>query len=272
MVWELGKDRLRADFPRLREWLDAATAGNCYALGDLINSIGGDRAYDALVESMDPVRLWGRIQVSRPSDGYGWGHYLGRLAYAGRRKWRARAVQAMDQDRLRDLVSQFTADDLHHLSELIQGIASFDLDFGVECVQFAIPSLQDGFAADPFKAYCSVHELQYQVLGHGIFGDKRPSRVQKDLSRQITEAIRPMDIAAGIESCRFGDWETYARLLTWVAAVNPDKRRSIVLAISWDELERRSVAFWRCPRREFRLLLRCLTADEDFEPRTFLDL
>lgn len=268
LLWygEVGKDRLRAYFPGLREWLDTATGDNCYALGNLVNNIGSDRPYDELVESMDPVQLWSNVQDSQPSDGYGWGHFLGRLAYAGRKKWRARAIQAMDRSRLRDLVSQFTADDLHELSELIQGVASFDFDFGVECLQVAIPTLQEGMAEDAFKAYCAVHDLQYLVLGHGVFGDKRPSKTQKELSRQITEAIRPADVAAGIQSCRFGDWETYARLMTWVASVNPDKHRSIVSAISWDELERRSVAFWKRPPREFRLLLSCLTADKKFEP------
>ena len=263
---ELSKDRLRTHFRRLGEWLNAATADNCYALGDLVNSLGGDRPYDELVESADPVRLWSTIQVSQPSDGYGWGHFLGRLAYAGRRKWRARAMQAMDQGRLRDTVTLFTADDLHGLSELIRGIASYDLDFGVECVRFAIPSLQEGFAADAYRAYRAVYALQFQVLGHGIFGDKRPSIIQKALSRQITEAMRPTDIRGGIESCRFGDWETYAKLLMWVAAVNPDKHSAIVSAMSWDELERRAVPFWQRPRREFRLLLSCLRADKEGEP------
>ena len=268
LLWygEVGKDRLRAYFPRLREWLDAATGDNCYALGDLVNAMGGDRPYDELVESMEPERLWSNVQDSRPSDGYGWGHFLGRLAYAGRRKWRARAVHAMEQDRLRELVSRFTVDDLRQLSELIRGLASFDLGFGVACLQIAIPTLQGGIAADAFKAYCAVRELQYHVLGHGLFGDKRPSRTQKNLSRQITEAIRPMDVTAGIQSCRFGDWETYAWLLRWVEAVNPAKHRSIVSAISWDELERRSVTFWQRPPREFRLLLSCLTADKKCEP------
>ena len=268
LLWygEVGKDRLRAHFLTLREWLDAATKGNCYALGDLVNSIGRDKPYDELVESMDPERLWRNVQDSRPTDGYGWGHFLGRLAYAGRRKWRARAIQAMDQDRLRDLVSRFTADDLHDLSEFIQGLASFDLDFAVECLQIAMPTLQGCVAANAFKAYCAMRELEFYVLGHGIFLNKRPSRTQKDLSRQITEAIRPMDVATGIQSCRFGDWETYARLLTWVKTVNPNKHRLIVSAISWDELERRSVGFWQRPPRELRLLLSCLTADKKFEP------
>ena len=268
LLWygEVGKDRLRADFPRLREWLDEATKDNCYALGDLVNSIGDDKPYDELVESMNPECLWSNIQGSRPSDGYGWGHFLGRLAYAGRRKWRARAAQAMDHGRLRALVNQFTVDDLHDLSKLIQGLAGFDLDSAIKCLRVAVPTLQDGIAAGAFKAYGAIHELEYHVLGHGVFRDKRPSSTQKDLSRQITEAIRPFDVAAGIQSCRFGDWETYARLLMWIQTVNPDKHRAIVSAISWDELQRRSVDFWRQPPREFRLLLSYLTTDEKCEP------
>ena len=268
LLWyeEVRQDGLRADFPRLREWLDEATNDNCYALGDLVNSIGGDKPYDELVESMDPERLWRNVQGSRPSDGYGWGHFLSRLAYAGRRKWRARATRAMDRDPLRDLVRQFTVDDLHDLSELIQGLASFDLYFAMECLQIAMPTLQSGVAANAFKAYGAIHKLEYHVLGHGVFRDKRPSNTQRDLSRQITEAIRPMDIAAGIQSCRFGDWETYARLLTWVETVNPEKHWSIVSAIAWEELQRRSVGFWQRPPREFRLLLSSLAADEKLEP------
>ena len=268
LLWyqELGKDKLRASFSMLREWLEAATAENCYALGDLVNSIGGEAPYGELVSSMNPARVWSGIYASQPSKGYAWGHFLGRLAHAGDRNWRAQAIQALDRDCLRDLVSRFTANDLYDLSKFIQGIASFDLDFSIECARIAVPTLKDGFAADAIKAYSAAQELQRYVLGHGIFGDWRPSKVQKDLSQQITDAIRPKDIATGIESCRFGDWETYARLLEWVKAVNRDRHRSIVSAINWDALERRSVTLWQRPPRELRLLLSCLTSDEASDP------
>ena len=268
LLWyqELGKDKLRTNFSTLREWLESATANNCYALGDLVNSIGSEAPYDELVSSMNPKLMWSRVQTSQPSDGYAWGHFLGRLAYAGSSNWRNQATQALNRDHLRDLVSRFTAGDLHHLTGFIQGVASFDLDFSLECVRMAIPSLQGGFVADAFKAYRATYELQFVVLGHGIFVDQRPSKVQKDLSRQITDAIRPTDIVSGIVTCRFGDWESYARLLTWVQIVNRDKHRSIVSAIDWDALERRSVGLWQHPPREFRLLLSCLTSDKKCQP------
>ena len=268
LLWyrELDKDRLRVDFPTLREWLEAATAANCYALGSLVNEIGKDAPDGEPVSSMNPARLWDRIQTSQPSEGYAWGYFLDRLAYAGHRNWRTQATQALDRDRLLNLVSRFTAGDLEHLAELIRGLASFDSDFSLECVRRAIPSLQGGFAADAFKAYLAINVLQFEVLGHGIFGDQRPTKAQKHLSRQITDAISPTKIASGIETCRFGDWETYASLLHWVRTVNRRKHRSIVSAIAWDALERRSVDFWQQPPREFRLLLSCLTTDKKGQP------
>ena len=267
VFWQtLDKDMLRANFPTFREWLESATADNCYALGDLVNAIGSEAPYGELVSSMNPARLWGRVQTSQPSEGYAWGYFLGRLAYAGDSNWRAQATQALDRDRLRDLARRFTAGDLEQLAEFIQGLACFDLNFSLACVRKAIPSLQAGFAADAFKAYRATDSLQLEVLGHGIFGDQRPSRVQKHLSRQISDAIRPRSIASGIETCRFGDWETYARLLNWVRTVNRNKHRSIVSAIAWDALERRSADFWQHPPREFRLLLSCLTSDKKGQP------
>ena len=139
-------------------------------------------------------------------------------------------------------------------------------DFGLECVGTALPSLQGGFEADAFKAYCATQDLQFTVLGHGIFGEQRPSRAQKELSQKITDGIRPTDIVTGISTCRFGDWETYARILSWLKTDNRDKHRSILSAISWDDLDRRSVGHWRHPPREFRLLLSSLTSENQEDP------
>ena len=268
LLWyqELDKSELRANFSTLLDWLETATTENCYALGNVVNSIGDKEPYNELVSSMDPVRLWSRVQTSEPQDGYAWGHFLDRLAYAGSSNWRTQATQALDQQAIQDLVGRFTPDDLNHLAAFIQGLAAFDLNFGLECVRTAIPSLQGGFRADAFKAYSDIRDLQFTVLGHGIFDELRPSRVQKNLSQKITDAIHPTSIATGISSCRFGDWETYAWLLTWVQTVNRDKHRSIVSAISWDALERRSDSLWQHPPRELRLLLSSLSSKKQDDP------
>ena len=268
LLWyrELGKDELREDFPTLRDWFEAATGENCYALGVLANTIGNEAPYNELVSSMNPARLWSCVQTARSQDGYAWGHFLGRLAHAGSSNWRTQATQTLDRNAIRNFVSRFTADDLDHLAKFIQGIASFDLDFGLECVSTAIPSLQGGFAKDAFKAYSAIWELGFIVLGHGLFGELRPSRVQKDLSKKITDAICPPEIAKGIYNCRFGDWEVYARLLHWVRSVNRKKHHTILTAVSWDALELRSVSLWKRPPREFRLLLSSLTTGNRFDP------
>ena len=268
LLWygEVGKDELRSSFPTLRDWLESASAENCYALGDLVNSIGDEEPYNELVISLNPTLLWCRIQTIQPQDGFAWGHFLSRLANAGNSSWRARANQTMDRRAILDLVSLFTANDLDHLSKFIQGVACFDLDLGLECLSQAMPSLQDGFAADAFKSYSAIWELGFIVLGHGIFGELRPSIVQKGISKKITDTICPSEVVNGIYRCRFGDWEIYARLLHWVRSVNRVKHRLIVSTISWDVLEQRTGSLWTRPPRELRILLSSLATGIRFDP------
>ena len=109
---------------------------------------------------------------------------------------------------LRDLVSRFTAGDLHDLAEFIQGVASFDLDFSLECLQMAVPSLQGGFAADAFKAYRAASDLQLIVLGHGIFGDGAHQSYRRTSHGRSPTLFAQQIPRREIETCRLGDWET----------------------------------------------------------------
>jgi hypothetical protein len=270
LLWyrELEKERLRAAFSTLREWLETATGENCYALGDLVSSIryGGEASYGELVSSMEPSAVWRRLETLEPSSGYSWGHFLNRLAYAGGSAWRKQVLGVAARDRLFDLIDRFTAREIEDLSELIEGLASFDSALGLECLRRALPALKAAFAADALAAYRATSDLEHRLLGHPLFSTSRPSKGQKEVSREFTDAIRPENVASGIATCRFGDWETYARLLHFVQRVNSEKHRAIVAAMSWDALERRSLGFWSHPRREFRLLLSNLTTRKNGEP------
>ena len=268
LIWyrELSRDEVRGYFTTLHGWLEAAKGENCYAIGYLINTIGSKEPYNELVNSMNAARLWSCVRTARSKDGYAWGYFLSRLAHTCSSDWRTQATQAMDRSAIRDFVSRFTADDLDQLAMFIEGIASYDLDFALECMRTAIPSLQGGFAEDAFKAYSATLELGFFVLGHGLFGELSPSRVQKDISKKITDAICPSEIANGIYNCRFGDWEVYARLLHWIRSVNRKKHRTILTAVSWDALELRSANHWERPRREFRLLLSSLSTGNRSDP------
>jgi hypothetical protein len=268
LLWydELDKERLRTDFTVLRGWLETVTSDNAYALAELLIYLGRTEPYSELVRSMDPSVVWERVKLAEPSTGYSWGRYLGRLAASADRNWRKRALDLADRHRLFELVARFTPNELVHLREFVLGIANFDTAFGLECLRHGLPTLKAAFGSNALAAYQATSDLEHRLLGHPLFSPPRPSKVQRDLSRQFTNAIRPEEVASGIATCRFGDWETYARLLTFVKRANPGKHRAIVAAIPWDLLEQRCATFWSCPPRELRLLLSNLAARRDVEP------
>ena len=270
LLWyqELLKDRLLAEASTLALWIESATGVNAYAIGDLLNSIHypNEVAAQQLVESINPEIVWACIVAGLPSDGYAWGHYLGRLAAAGGDEWRARMKTGMPKELLSRLISHFKPSDIEDLAGFVEGVGCFDFDFGLFCLQQTASVFQQAFADDAFKAYSAVRRLQFGLLGHGLFGEKNPTRIQRNISRLMTEGIHAKRIATGIVACRFGDWETYAWILDWVHKVNPKKHREIVAALDWDMLDARSLEFWTSPCREFRLLLSCLRIDKDGQP------
>lgn len=156
--------------------------------------------------------------------------------------------------------------DIEDLAEFVQGVACFDFDFGLACLKQTASVFQQAFADNAFNAYSAVRRLQFGLLGDGLFGEKNPTRIQRNISRLMTEGIHAKCIAAGIVACRFGDWETYAWILDWVQKVNPKKHREIVTALDWEMLDARSVEFWTSPCREFRLLLSHLRIEKDGQP------
>ncbi len=270
LLWyrELQVDRLLNEASTLALWIESATGENAYAIGDLLNSLHYPNGAVAqqVVELTDPETVWARVAMSGPSDGYAWGHYLGRLAAAGGDEWRARMKSVLPKDLLARSISDFKPSDIEDLAEFVQGVACFDFDFGLACLKQTAPVFQQAFADNAFNAYSAVRRLQFGLLGHGLFGEKNPSRIQRNISRLMTEGIRANCIAAGIVACRFGDWETYAWILDWVHKVNPKKHREIVDALDWEMLDARSAEFWTSPCREFRLLLSHLRIEKDGQP------
>jgi hypothetical protein len=268
LLWyqELDKERLRSDFATLREWLESATGENGYALGELLNYVGSKAPYDELVRLMDPAAVWRCLETFEPATGYSWGHLLGRLAYAGGDGWRRQALSVADPDRLLRFVRQFTPRELGGLTEFILGLSGFDRDLGLEAVRQALGTLKAAYGSDALAAYQGTSDLEHRVLGHPLFSPPRPSKAQLDVSRELTSAIRPEDVTSGIATRRFGDWETYARLLNFIQRVNRKKHAAIAAAVPWQALEKRCETFWSRPPREMRLLLSSLVVRRNGEP------
>lgn len=259
-------ERISADFDSLRGWFETATGENCYALGDLVNTLAYKKASKDLVKSIDPHALWHQVNTLDSSSAYGWGHLLGRLAYAGGRKWRTDAIAEMDRDRVLSLIDRFTVDDIDGLCEFVSGLASFDSVLGLDSVRRAMPMLQEALGRDALGAYRAISDLDLRVLGNRLFTRARPTPSQRALARQIANGIRPSAVALGIQTCRYGDWETYARLLDFVRRSSPKKHREIAAVIDWQAMERRTADFWSRPPRELRLLLSYIAVPRSYEP------
>jgi hypothetical protein len=268
LLWyqQLEKERLRADFQTLRMWLESASGEDCYALGDLLNYVGATAPYDELVRFMDPAAVWRCLETLEPGTEYSWGRFLGRLAYAGGAEWRRRVAERAHQEKLLGLVGSVSVANVEGLAELVLGLASFDRALGMECLRQALPVLKEAYASNPLSAYRATSDLEHRLLGHPLFGPPRPSKLQRAISRELTEAIRPEAIASGITTCRFGDWEMYARLLSFVRLSNRQKHKAIVAAVPWDIMEKRCEPFWKQPPRELRLLLSYLAHSRTGEP------
>jgi len=259
-------ERIAADFENLRGWFEAAAGDNCYALGNLTNDLANKKASEALVKSIDPRALWRRVETLDSISGYGWGSLLGRLAYAGGRKWRTDLVAQIDRDRVLSLVDRFGPSDVDGLCEFLCGVASFDAAWGIESLRRAVPKLQAALGRDALEGFRAIRAVDLRILGNRLFTRARPTPTQRSLARNIAEGVRPSEVALGIQSCRYGDWETYANLLDFVRRCNPLKHREISAAIDWQAMELRTADFWSRPPRELRLLLSYLSVPRSNEP------
>jgi len=167
---------------------------------------------------------------------------------------------------LRRTLTRFTAAQIYELVELVKGIANFDFDFALECLELSTPVIKQRFAANSLNAYFETRDLRYWVLGQGLFGEGRPSKTQRRITKEIFDAIDPKEIVDGILTCPFGDWENYAGLLSWVHRVDRKKHRAIVDAMDWTRLDAVMADKWQRPSREMRLLLSCFASDQQGEP------
>ena len=90
------------------------------------------------------------------------------------------------------------------------------------------------------------------------YGEKKQI---ENISKQIFNGLNPAEIVTGIITCRYGDWENYARLLAWVKRAHPAKNLAIIQAMDWKALDACVSDHIKKPGRELTLLLTSLVAD-----------
>lgn len=253
---------------QLRTWVTEVNGEDAYAVASVINNLVNDdrQLCRKFLDEIDPRPIAEKLTSIGCEEGYVFGNLLGRLRCGCSQEWSIRFSACIPRISVLDYVGRFQAQDLEDLSEFVEGIASFDLNFGLECLETAMPVYRAEFACDALATYRKLHDLEYFVLGHPLFKRPRPSKRQRLISRSMFDGIDPPKIVAHVLACPFGDWEYYARLLGWVLRVYPAKIRQIVDAMDWDGLDSVIGDMWKTPPRELTLLLSVLRTNRDYEP------
>ena len=247
----------------LCSWVNGADLTDAYAVGQVINNLHNDSRSQcaALVEGVDAKMFAEKIGSVHPASGYVWGNFIGRLCVGGSDAWRASVASHLPREVIRRAVGALSPTECGQLSEYIQGFAGFDFDFALELLEIAAPILATAIGQNTIQTFHGLHDLSHWVLGEGLFLDMKPTKRQRAISKQIIEGLNPSEIVKGIVTCRFGEWENYARLLALVSRVHPTKKRAIVKAMDWKALDAIVSNHLEKPGREFSLLLNSMVTD-----------
>ncbi len=258
---ELVLDQVLKHQELIRSWVSGADSTDAYAVGQVINNLHNDSPSEcaALVDGIGSKIFAEKIDSMSPN--YVWGYFIGRLCVGGSTVWRAAVASQLSREVIRQAVRALSPTESEDLHEYIQGVAGFDFDFGLDLLEVAAPTLATAIGNNSIRAFRGLHDLSHWVLGEGLFLDMKPTKRQHAISKSILEGIKPPEVVQGIVTCRFGEWENYARLLAWTSRANPAKKRAIVQAMDWRALDLVASKHLEKPGREFCLLLNSLVDD-----------
>ena len=247
----------------LCSWVIEADLTDAYAVGQVINNIFNDSHSKcaALLEGIDSKTIAEKIGSVPPTSGYVWGHFIGRLSVGGSETWRAAVASHLPRETIRRAVCALSPTECDQFSEYVRGIAGFDFEFALELLESAAPILAAAIGNNSIQAFRGLHDLSHWVLGEGLFLDMKPTKRQRAISKNIIAGVNPAEVVKGIVTCRFGEWENYARLLALVSRVHPAKKRAIVRAMDWNALDAIASNHLEKPGREFTILLESMVTD-----------
>ncbi|MFH0958824.1 MAG: hypothetical protein V1897_08995 [Pseudomonadota bacterium] len=262
--------------PQLSRWLDNVDNDCAYSFGSLINSIltakggqnGGSTAALAIVRGAVPERIASQIKSAAHSAAYGWGFFLCAVYKAADPDWRNRFFEALDKEHLLRFSSDFDFTQLAHVNEFIFGLSCFDVEFGFQALDHALPVIKSGLQQDPLNSWERLRELLWFLLGEPpeFLRQRNPNRRQRKHSRMIAAFLPSDKVAADLSNSRQRDFERYSFMLGWLKQVYRSRYREIIRAIDLDRLTIVSAGLWQKPPRELRLLISLLSEDDDHEP------
>ncbi|HEY5915553.1 MAG TPA: hypothetical protein VJA21_33635 [Verrucomicrobiae bacterium] len=248
----------------LRSWILEADVSNAYAVSLVINNLHNNshRSASDLMEALDPKQIAEKIGAASPESGRVWGDFTSRVCVAGSGTWRTAVASNLPRDLIRHTVDALAANECEELPDYIEGLAGYDFDFALELLERAVPKLAQAIGGNSLKTYRELQNLPHWLLGEGLFMDMKPTKRQRYISKGIFDGLNPSEVIKGILTCRYGDWEYYARLLAWVDRAHSKKRRAIVEAMDWAKLDEVVSSHFRKPGPELGLLLARLVTDQ----------
>lgn len=269
-----GAELLAGFSQQLRTWLVEANCEDVYGIACLVNNLHNNNKQlcQQFLKDVAPHSIAEKLPGIECKDGYDWGYFLGRLRCGCSQEWSDSFASSIERDSIRNYIDRFDSTKLAQLSEFILGIAAFDFDFGLKCLERAVPIYRAEFTRDALDTYGNMQDLKYRALGNPLFKKPNPSDRQRFIVKTMFEGIDPPTIVEQILTCPFGDWESYARLLEWVGRMHPAKIRQIIGVMDWNRLDSVIGDKWKTPPRELRLLLGSMRTNRDGEPiRTWVE-
>ena len=252
----------------IKTWICEASTDDVYGMSCLMSNLLNSSREDchAFFSNLDPLLFADKLRRIEHEYAYEWGDYFGSLASISSKEWRTRFLACIPRDHVHAYVSQIPAKHLGKLSKFIWAMAWFSVDFSLSCVDATMATYQEAFADDPLRAYWRTTDIEHWPLGNPFLGIGKTSNRQRRLCKRMFDTIAPSRIVGQMLSCRYGDWEGYSRLLSWVRLVNPKKLGEIVDAMDWDRLDSVIGEKWKVPPRELRLILSSFVKSKSGEP------
>ncbi|NBB81105.1 MAG: hypothetical protein GVY36_16980 [Verrucomicrobia bacterium] len=258
---------IKSNSPKLHSWINEAHSENAHALGSVINNLHNDDAgyCEKFIAAIPVSSIAIKLTEMNHSDGYAWGHFLGRIGCGASDKWRNEFSKEIPRKSIKDFITRCPTSEVGNIVEFIQSIAYYDFNLSLDLLELAISSISQSFSEDSIRTYRRIHDLEFWVLGRGIFGEGRPSKRQRSIEKKLFEGIDPTELANGILRSRYGDWETYSRLIHWIKQAHPRRHKEVVNKLDLDG-SKVTDAQWKKPSRELRLLLWSLTMKDSNDP------
>jgi hypothetical protein len=157
---------------------------------------------------------------------------------------------------------------LSDLSAVAQGIASFDLDFALECIELIAADVTRHWQNDFLWGFNDLREISFLLgLGPAFLRKRAPNRAQRRVARELVQGLDAAACAQQISAAQERDWELVGHVMAeFVSNASRRKARAIASRIDFDRLDAATADFWATRTWTMRGLLVGLALHADYEP------